>query len=159
MKALLLDIFRRMDNIADKWKYIYYGSVAVVILASLIILNALGPNLTLTKLDNASEDGITYLKQAHDLREQYAANKISKDEFNRQGGEIENKVRKINDLLHAEKIASEIEIDKSILENTGDALEGLVAVLFNTENLYNLNDEVLALSIILEDIKDGQLQT
>jgi hypothetical protein len=114
-------------------------------------------NVSSSEFGSLMASGQSYLKEAQSLKGESLAGTISDEDFNKRGGEIELAVADINKTLHSGKFADTIEIDQHTIESVGDALEGLVAVIFNEKDQKNLNDEVLALSIIMQDMEDGKI--
>lgn len=134
-------------------------TIALLIVMIFIVASYLGykiifsPSVTTYKLTNALDQGILYLEESKTLRGEFLESKISSNDFAKRSNEIQTEVTKINATIHELNLEDDIEIEKEVILTTGDALQGLVSVIFTSEDLKNLSDEILSLNIILNEIK------
>ncbi len=143
------------DLFKDKQKAMFALVVVVAILAGFFTYQlAFKAEVNKEEFLTIMDEGIAYLDETSDIKAKYLNQEISKDEFNNRAAVIEDRIRIINDKLHNSDF-DEIRIDKETIQITGEALEGLIAVIFQTEDLSNIEDEIIALKVILQDMKDA----
>jgi len=105
------------------------------------------------ELSTILDDAIAQIKAAKENKDQYIEKKIYEADYNAREAEIEIKAEEIAQKLHSIKLAEDVKVDKATLESIGDSLQILLYVMHNSTNLKDLNDEILALSIIIEEVK------
>ncbi len=158
------NLIKKYTEIVDNAKNFYdtKKNLAITIIIGIILLLGLISYLTTIgrKIDQGDfrdimDSSITYINESKTLKEQSLAETISTDDFNKRKSEIQEEVKKINEKLHTSEFDPDVNIDKDTIKSAGNAIEGLVAVILESNSLDTLQDEILALSIILENMKNG----
>lgn len=136
-------------------KYIGMVAVLLVIVAIGFQIVSIKSQTTQSELAEILDSGINYLNEAKKIKDQYVNKEIYEGDYNKREAEIEIAVEEIVKKLYDAKLDDNVKVDKKSLENVGDGLQIMLFVMRNSPNLKDINDEILALSILMEDIKSG----
>ncbi len=133
----------------------YIGLAVVVLILVLVgyLFFYTGSRTDKNELSTILDSAIEQIEAAKENKDQYLDKKIYEADYNTRETEIEIKAEEIAMKLHSIELSDEVKIDKATLENIGDSLQILLYVIHNSTDLKDLNDEILALTIIIEEIK------
>lgn len=125
----------------------------LVVLALVIAISAnKGGQTNKSELAVLLESGKSYIQQSQTLQSDYLAKKVDGAEYSTKVSEIEKQVEELNIKLHEIELSGNVNLDKENVGSTGDAIQILVYLIFHGDNFKNLNDEILALNIIIDEI-------
>ncbi len=133
----------------------YIGLVGLILVLAIVgyqIFN-IQSQTDKSELVSTLDEAIEQIKAAKENKDQYTQKKIYEADYNAREAEIEIKAEEIAQKLHSMKLEENIKVDKATMESIGDSLQILLYVMHNSTDLKNLNDEILALSIIIEEVK------
>jgi len=147
--------FHHLKNIYDKNKnqiLIAIGLVLTLVFVSWYLVFERS-SIGIIEFREIMNEGISSLDESKNLKEKLLLTQISEADFQEKSKLLQDKVNKINSRLHESKFKKEIKIEETTIESAGDALVGIVSLVFEGNDLKNTEDEILALRIILEDMK------
>ncbi len=133
----------------------YIGLVGLILVLAIVgyqIFN-IQSQTDKSELVSTLDEAIEQIKAAKENKDQYTQKKIYEADYNAREAEIAIKAEEIAHKLHSMKLEENIKVDKATMERIGDSLQILLYVMHNSTDLKNLNDEILALSIIIEEVK------
>ncbi len=136
-------------------KYLALAVALIIILAIGFQIVYIKSQTTQSELAVLLDSGINYLNEAKKIKDQYVNKEIYEGDYNKREKEIEIAVEEIVKKLYEAKLGDDVKVDKKSLESIGDGLQIMLYVMRNSPNLKDINDEILALSILMEDIKSG----
>lgn len=134
-------------------KYIGLALVLVVLLGVVFQIVSVRSKTDKTELATDIDSAIAYLKEAQEIKTKFIEKKMYQADYDKREKEIEIAVEEIVERFQTMKFKDDVKIDRNNLISTGGALQVLLYVMHNSNDLKNLNDEILALNIILEEIK------
>lgn len=149
------DFMDKLRNFYETKKSLSLGLIiGLILLIGLIGYFTLGmAKMSRGEFTKVMDESMAYLQESKTLKEQSLQNQISLEAFNNRSEEIQNEVKKINEKLHNAEL-NDVGIDRNTVDSLGNAIEGLVTVVLNSSSLDDLQDEILALSVILENMKE-----
>lgn len=101
------------------------------------------------------ENSIAYLEKSRDLKKEFLEKKISEQDYNTRKTQLEIEIEELNIKLHSLKIRRDVGLDEEIIGNLGDALQITTYLIFQNKDLKNISDEIMAMTIIIDEIKSG----
>lgn len=134
-------------------KYIGLSFVLIVLAVLAFQIFYIQSKTDKNELSRDLDSAISYLNEAKKIKNQYINNEIDKTYYDKREGEIEIAVEEIVQRFQTMQFKDDVKIDRDSLISTGDALQVLIYVIYNSKDIKDLNDEILALSIIMEEIK------
>lgn len=135
-------------------KYIGTGALVLVVAVVGIQLFSIQSKTDKTELAIILDSAVEQLEAAKENKTQYIEKKIYQADYNKKEAEIEVRAEEIVEKLHLIKLRDEVKVQKETLEDIGNSLQLLLYVIHNSPSLKDINDEILAFSIIVEEIKE-----
>lgn len=160
LKQIYSDVFEFIKTLHGKIKLSNTQKTTAGLIIILIILGLAfgiqtyrGNQTTKSELATIIDSGSNLLNESKNLKTQFLEKKISEQDYKTKRADLELKIEEVNKSLHEINLRGNVNVEKTTLESAGDALQVLSYLIFESKNLKDLNDEILALNIILEDIK------
>lgn len=132
-------------------------SIITLAIVALVIgyVQRLNNQTTGSELVPLLESGVSYLEKSRDLKKEFLEKKISEQDYNTRKMELQTKIEELNIKLHSLKVRRDVGIDDQVVGNIGDAVQITTHLIFQNKDLKNISDEIMAMTIIINEIKSG----
>lgn len=148
------DTLHLEDLLGDKKAtIILLGILVILVVGFFLYLTVFSYTAENNKLIDNLNNGISYLDQSKAVREEFLEKKISEEDFKDRSSKIQDEITKINKNLHSLNLGNESKIPEETPSSIGEALQGLVAIILKSDDVKSLDDEILAINIIITDVK------